>query len=241
MLALVGGIVVALYLAMFLGPSATPKLGLDLRGGTQVILTATPLHGKKLTSGALDQAVSIIRQRVDAAGVGGAQINTQGNSNIIVSAPGTTRDQLAALDQTALLNFRQVMQAGPYSPAPGPTGSASASPSASPSASAKASPSPSASKSGNGDRVPSGLLAATPSPSPSSSGTPSTNPVTPSPTATGNAEHQPLPGSQGPTIDSVTPAFNALDCVKTPNPTEGLDDVHNYIISCDQDQGFKYI
>src|SRR3954451_7119686 len=206
MLALVGGIVVALYLAMFLGPSATPKLGLDLRGGTQVILTATPLHGKKVTQGALNQAVSIIRQRVDAAGVGGAQISTQGNNDIIVSAPGTTRDQLASLDQTALLNFRQVMQAGPYSPAPAPTGSASAS--ASPSASAKASPSPSASKSGNGDRVPSGLLAATPSPSPSSTGTPSTNPVTPSPSATGNEEHQPLPGSQGPTIDSVTPAFN---------------------------------
>src|SRR4051794_23495295 len=211
MLPLVGAIVVALYLAMFLGPSATPKLGLDLRGGTQVILTATPLHGKKVTQGALNQAVSISRQRVDAAGVGGAQISTQGNNDIIVSAPGTTRDQLASLDQTALLNFRQVMQAGPYSPAPAPTGSASASPSAS----ATATPSPSASKSGNGDRLPSGLLAATPSPSPSSTATPSTNPVTPTPSATsttGNVDQKALPGSQGKTIESVTPAFNALDC-----------------------------
>ena len=91
MLALVGGVVVLLYVAMFLGPSATPKLGLDLRGGTQVILTATPLHGKKVTSGALNQAVNIIRQRVDAAGVGGASINTQGNNDIIVSAPGASR------------------------------------------------------------------------------------------------------------------------------------------------------
>ena len=236
MLALVGAVVLALYLAMFLGPSATPKLGLDLRGGTQVILTATPLHGKKVTQGALDQAVSIIRQRVDAAGVGGAQISTQGNNDIIVSAPGANRDQLAALDQTALLNFRQVMQAGAFAPAPAASGSAS------PSSSGSASPSPSASKSGNGDRVPSGLLAATPSPSPSSSGTPSTNPVTPTPTATGNAdETEALPGSQGPTIESVTPAFNALDCLKTPNPTEGRDETRNYIISCDQDQGLKYI
>src|SRR3954463_4211064 len=244
MLALVGAVVVALYLAMFLGPSATPKLGLDLRGGTQVILTATPLHGKKVTQGALDQAVSIIRQRVDAAGVGGAQISTQGNNDIIVSAPGTTRDQLAALDQTALLNFRQVMQAGPYSPAPVPTASASAPPSASPSASAKASPSPSASKSGNGDRVPSGLLAATPSPSPSSTATPSTNPVTPTPSATsttGNVDLKALPGSQGKTIESVTPAFNALDCANTPNPTQGLDETGNYILSCDPDQQLKYI
>ena len=239
MLALVGAVVVVLYLAMFLGPSATPKLGLDLRGGTQVILTATPLHGKKVTQGALDQAVSIIRQRVDAAGVGGAQISTQGNNDIIVSAPGASRDQLAALDQTALLNFRQVYEAGPFSPAPAPSASASASPS-----STAASPSPSASKSGNGDRVPSALLAATPSPSPSSSGTPSTNPVTPAPSATnstGNVDLQPLPGSQGASIEAVTAAFNALDCVKTPNPTQGLDDPKNFIIGCDKDQGLKYI
>ena len=72
--------------------SSEPRLGLDLRGGTQVILTATPLHGKKVTQGALGQAVSIIRQRVDAAGVGGAQISTQGNNDIIVSAPGANRD-----------------------------------------------------------------------------------------------------------------------------------------------------
>src|SRR4051812_50050100 len=136
MLGIVAIVLVGLYLGVFLGPSQTPKLGLDLRGGTQVILTATSLSGGAPSKGALDQAVSIIRQRVDAAGVGGAQINTQGNSNIIVSAPGTTRDQLAALDQTALLNFRQVMQAGPFSTAPAPTASASAS--SSPSASASA-------------------------------------------------------------------------------------------------------
>ena len=240
MLALVGAVVAALYLAMFLGPSATPKLGLDLRGGTQVILSATPLHGKKVTQGALGQAVSIIRQRVDAAGVGGAQISTQGNNDIIVSAPGASRDQLAALDQTALLNFRQVMQAGAGTPTPTTSGS----PSPSASASATASPSPSASKSGNGDRVPSALLAATPSPSPSSTGTPSTNPVTPVPSSTSstrNVDLKSLPGSQGPTIASVTPAFNSLDCLKTPNPTQGLDEPKNYIISCDPDQGLKYI
>ena len=35
--------------------------------------------------------------------------------------------------------------------------------------------------------------------------------------------------------------MSALDCVKTPNPTQGLDEPKNYIISCDRDQGFKYI
>ena len=70
---MVGVIVAALYLAMFLGPSATPKLGLDLRGGTQVILVATPLHGKKVTQGALDQAVSQVGPLVGAYGIGGVE------------------------------------------------------------------------------------------------------------------------------------------------------------------------
>jgi preprotein translocase subunit SecD len=240
MLTAVGVIVVALYLAVFLGPSATPKLGLDLRGGTQVILTATPLHGKKVTQGALDQAVAIIRQRVDAAGVGGSQISKQGNNDIIVSAPGASRDQLAALDQTALLRFRQVIRAGSFTPAPAPSASTSASPSAS-----VASPSPS-STSTSKDRLPSALLQATPSPTPSTSvpGTASTAPVSPAPSATnstGNVNLTPVPGSQGKTVESVTPAFTALDCVTTPNPTQGLDDPANYMIACDPDQGLKYI
>jgi preprotein translocase subunit SecD len=233
MLALVGVLVAALYLAMFLGPSATPKLGLDLRGGTQVILTATPLHGKSVTQGALDQAVNIIRQRVDAAGVGGASINTQGKSDIIVSAPGASRDQLAALDQTALLNFRQVMASAPFAPAPAP--SASASPSAS----------PSPSKTSSKDRLPAALLQATPSPTPSSaSSTPSTAPASPVPTvtnSTGNVDLSALPGSQGKDAASVESAFAALDCTKTPNPTQGLDLPTNFIIACDPEVGLKYI
>jgi len=245
-----------LYLALFLGPSATPKLGLDLRGGTQVILTATPLHGHKVTKGSLDQAVNIIRQRVDAAGVGGAEINTQGSNDIIVSAPGAKRDQLAALDQTALLRFRQVMQAGAFAPTATPPVSATPLPSATTSASAKASAAPSASatKSTSRDRLPGALVQATTSPSPSSSGSPSpstattgspsTAPVSPVPSATGssgNVDLKPVPGSQGPTVQSVTPAFNALDCTKTFNPTQGLDEPTNYIVACDPTQGYKYI
>ena len=45
MLAIVAVALVGIYLAVFFGPSATPKLGLDLRGGTQVILKATPIKG----------------------------------------------------------------------------------------------------------------------------------------------------------------------------------------------------
>jgi preprotein translocase subunit SecD len=248
MLAVVAAVLVALYLGLFLGPSATPRLGLDLRGGTQVILTATPLHGSKVTKGALDQAVNIIRQRVDAAGVGGAQISTQGSNDIIVSAPGAARNQLAALDQTALLRFRQVMQAGSFAPTAAPTPSMSAAPRPVSSPKVSAQPSASASKSASKDRVPAALVQATtspsPSPTPSSSSTPSTAPVSPIPTpssSASNANLQPVPGSQGPTVASVTAAFNTLDCTKTLDPTEGLDDPKNYIIACDPTQGLKYI
>src|SRR3954470_23324391 len=110
MLAIVGGVLVALYLGVFLGPSATPKLGLDLRGGTQIILVAHPATpGGKVSKDNLSQAVEILRQRIDSAGVGGASITTQGTTNIVVSAPGVPRSKLKALQQTALLNFRQVL------------------------------------------------------------------------------------------------------------------------------------
>src|SRR4051794_11524476 len=140
MLGVVAILLVALYLGLFLGPSQTPKLGLDLRGGTQVILTATPLQGSTVTNGALNQAVSIIRQRVDAAGVGGAAINTQGKTNIVVSAPGVSRGKLAALDETALLRFRQVLAVANGTPAPAATTSATPTPSASPAGTIKKAP-----------------------------------------------------------------------------------------------------
>src|SRR3954471_7058133 len=116
MIGIVIALLVALYVGVFLGPSATPKLGLDLRGGTQVILTAKPIAGSgKVSKDALGQAVDIIRARIDAAGVGGAEINTQGGTNIVVSAPGVGAGRLKALDQTALLRFRQVLGISPVS------------------------------------------------------------------------------------------------------------------------------
>src|SRR4051794_10260755 len=168
MLGVVAIVLIALYLGVFLGPSQTPKLGLDLRGGTQVILTATPLNGTKVTKGALDQAVSIIRRRVDAAGVGGATINTQGSTNIVVSAPGVSRSRLAALDETAALQFRQVLAVANGVPAPAPSASP-ATPSVTPSAVAK-SPTPKKKKRARHDVLRQSLLQATPTPTPTPSG-----------------------------------------------------------------------
>jgi preprotein translocase subunit SecD len=128
-------VLVALYLGVFLGPASTPKLGLDLRGGTEVTLTASPIAGGKVTKSALDQAVVIIRNRANGLGVGGADVSTQGNDNIVVEVPGGGHDQVVkTIGQTALLRFRQVLAIDPAVPTPATSTSpsASASPSATP-------------------------------------------------------------------------------------------------------------
>lgn len=91
-------------LATFLTDSA-PELGLDLQGGASVVLQ--PPEGT--SSESLDQAIEIIRSRVDALGVAEPDIVRQGDT-VLVELPGV-RDQQRALDivgQTAELRFRPV-------------------------------------------------------------------------------------------------------------------------------------
>jgi preprotein translocase subunit SecD len=95
------------------GNSRTPRLGLDLRGGTQVILDPQPItEGAEITEEQLQQSVDIIRQRVNGIGVAEADISIQGAGNdavIVVSVPGVTQERIVELvGRTALLNFRPV-------------------------------------------------------------------------------------------------------------------------------------
>ena len=97
--------------------SFTPKLALDLQGGTQVILSPLLLDGQAVTTEQLDQAVSIIRQRVDASGVSESQVTTQGDTNIIVSIPGIPDENtLALIKASAKLEFRPVLVASAGTP-----------------------------------------------------------------------------------------------------------------------------
>jgi preprotein translocase subunit SecD len=97
--------------------SFTPKLALDLQGGTQVILSPLLLDGQAVTTEQLDQAVSIIRQRVDASGVSESQVTTQGDTNIIVSIPGIPDENtLALIKASAKLEFRAVLVASAGTP-----------------------------------------------------------------------------------------------------------------------------
>ncbi|NCU96396.1 MAG: protein translocase subunit SecD [Actinobacteria bacterium] len=94
------------------------KLGLDLQGGTSVTLQPrieTGLSGS-VTTESIDQAVAIIRQRVNSLGVAESEVAAQGtgaNRQIVISVPGETGRRIVDLvGQTAELRFRPVLVEG---------------------------------------------------------------------------------------------------------------------------------
>ena len=116
--------VVLLYGPAALGKDWSPRLGLDLEGGTRITLTAS----KTPSADPAQAGLVIIDERVNGSGVSESEVSTQGNKNIVVEIPGKQRkDLIDAVKRTAQLRFRLV--AG--SPQPGqPQPSASPSPTA---------------------------------------------------------------------------------------------------------------
>ncbi len=98
--------------------ATTFKLGLDLQGGTSVTLQPRIEQGEsgKVTAEAIDQAVEIIRQRVNSLGVAESEVSAQGtgvNRQIVISVPGETGRRIVDLvGQTAELRFRPVLAEG---------------------------------------------------------------------------------------------------------------------------------
>lgn len=94
------------------------KLGLDLQGGTSVTLQPRIEQGQvgKVTTESIDQAVAIIRQRVNSLGVAESEVSAQGtgvNRQIVISVPGETGRRIVDLvGQTAELRFRPVLAVG---------------------------------------------------------------------------------------------------------------------------------
>jgi preprotein translocase subunit SecD len=216
-LALILIAIVALTGGMFLSGHTTPRLGIDLAGGTSITLEAKADQGSAINKANMDTAVDIMNRRVNGLGVSEAEVQTQGDRNIIVNIPKGTnskeaRDQVGT---TAKLYFRPVL-------AQEATGSAAAtSPSPSASGSSTASPSPSASKSGStGEK-------ATSSSSPSASATSQGRAVTdalkadstPSASASASSSASPSAPASGGTDTSSADAklqaqYTALDCSK---------------------------
>ncbi len=250
-----------------------PRLAIDLAGGTSVTLTAKTLDnddgssGGAVTTDAMDQAVEIIRQRVNGFGVSEAQVTTLGSDNIVVSVPGQNNQRIVEqVGQTALLRFRPVLQSGNPGPTTGlpdlgelteglgqdDTVGPKASSSPSPKASKKASAEPT-SDSGAEDSnraMASALRAADdPSPSPAASASPSAS-ATPSQSAKASTAPSKTPkpaageetGAAGDVPKQVLEDFAALDCTD-PAARQGGDtnSPDAFVVACDQDGLAKYL
>ncbi|EKX66664.1 protein translocase subunit SecD [Streptomyces ipomoeae] len=206
-LALILIALVALTGGMFASGHTTPRLGIDLAGGTSITLTAVnePGQPNAINKTNMDTAVEIMNRRVNGLGVSEAEVQTQGDENIIVNIPKGT-DSQEARDQvgtTAKLYFRPVLQVEASgatttpstSPSTGADGSASPSPSSADDkdkATSSESPSPTASATSQGRAVTEALKA---DPTPSTSGSESpkaTDSASPSPSASADAGTQAL-------------------------------------------------
>ncbi|ORB68747.1 protein translocase subunit SecD [Mycolicibacterium tusciae] len=107
-------LLVGAYLLVFLtgDKEAEPKLGIDLQGGTRVTLTARTPDGSRPTRDALNQAQTIINDRVNGLGVSGSEVIIDGD-NLVITVPGNESSEARNLGQTARLYIRPVVHAMP--------------------------------------------------------------------------------------------------------------------------------
>ncbi|GAA5197933.1 protein translocase subunit SecD [Microbacterium jejuense] len=90
-----------------------PSLALDLQGGTQIVLEAQTENGADPSTEQMQQAVTIIRQRVDASGVGEADVTTQSGNQIVVQIPGQADEETRnRIEASAQLQLRAVLYTG---------------------------------------------------------------------------------------------------------------------------------
>lgn len=201
--------------AFWPGTDHTPRLGLDLQGGTQVILVPRPIaDAEPVTDVALKQSVEIIRQRVNAFGVAEAEVTTQGSGDgaaIVVSVPGVNQQQIAdQIKQTALLDFRAVSTILPPTPTEVDPPTAATDPAADdPAAAADPTPTP------------------TPEPAdPAADAEPLLGPVE------GDSQDDP----------AILDALTRLDCTLPENLQGGRpDNPEKWVVACDTDGTAKFL
>ncbi|MGK5631138.1 protein translocase subunit SecD [Streptomyces sp. URMC 123] len=265
-LALILIAMVALTGGMFLSGHTTPRLGIDLAGGTSITLTAKNQPGKKdaINPTNMNTAVAIIDRRVNGLGVSEAEVQTQGDRNIIVNIPkGTDEDQARKqVGTTAQLFFRPVLAVTAGAPEPAPSagatsgadqGKPSGAPSATPSGSASpgstgssAKPSGSASPSATTQgRAVTDALKATATPSANASGTPSGSPSgKPSTDPKAAAQPTPPPPPGQPNIPAdLQKKFTELDCSQPEQRLKAAEGVKpgDSTVACSRDGAEKYL
>ncbi|MFG2308291.1 protein translocase subunit SecD [Streptomyces sp. NPDC048566] len=211
--------IAALTGGMFASGQTTPRLGIDLAGGTSITLTAKnePGQPNAINKTNMDTAVDIMNRRVNGLGVSEAEVQTQGRDNIIVNIPKGTNSKQAReqVGTTAKLYFRPVLTTeisgadASASPTPSASGGSKATgkatdkatDKATSSASPSSSATPSATATSQG-RVVSDALKAGSSPSAGSSASSSASSgATPAPS-----------GSADPATAKLQAQYAALDC-----------------------------
>ncbi|MER7919166.1 MULTISPECIES: protein translocase subunit SecD [unclassified Streptomyces] len=227
-LALILIAIVALTGGMFASGHTTPRLGIDLAGGTSITLKAKADQGSAVNKANMDTAVEIMNRRVNGLGVSEAEVQTQGTDNIIVNIPRGTNSKEAQqqVGTTAKLYFRPVLASEPSGAAASPSPSSSPTGGSSPKPGSSSSPSASSS-----EKASSSSSSPSSSTSPTASATTQGRAVTdalkagsspsPSATPTGGSSPKPTPSASGGTDTSkLQAAYTALDCSKTADRAE---------------------
>ena len=100
-------------ISLLLALTIAPRLGLDLRGGTQLVFETRDSPTVKADADAADRALDVLRRRADALGVVDPTLVRSGEKRIIVELPGVLdpREAAAVIGKTAQLNFHPVLSA----------------------------------------------------------------------------------------------------------------------------------
>ncbi len=90
------------------------RLGLDLQGGTQIVLEARDGDGRRIDDDTLDRTLEVLRRRVDQLGVSEPSLQRSGDRRIIVELPGLDdpAEAIAVIGKTAQLTFHPIVAAG---------------------------------------------------------------------------------------------------------------------------------
>ncbi len=106
----VASVFVVIFIAIILSFPLNEKinLGLDLQGGSHVILECVDTPNAPVDNDAVNRVLEIIRNRVDQLGVSEPVIQRQGTNRILVQLPGVEDPEAAVelIGKTALLEFK---------------------------------------------------------------------------------------------------------------------------------------
>ncbi|MEI7030304.1 protein translocase subunit SecD [Streptomyces pratensis] len=102
--------VAVLLVSAFITLTMSPRLGLDLQGGTRMVLQAKDTATVEADRETTDRTLEVLRQRVDSLGVSEPTLTRSGENRIIVELPDVQDPRQASevIGRTAQLTFHAV-------------------------------------------------------------------------------------------------------------------------------------